>query len=67
MGNPHPSKSKPCKIGRKHTLSLSIRQKAAAAKRKAVARQMQDGKHQRYKEAVAAYWRGEIEQFPEKP
>lgn len=67
MGNPHPSKSKPCKIGRKHTGAPSTRKKVEASKKRVVARQIRDGKHDKYKDAVAAYWRGEIVQFPEKP
>lgn len=67
MGNPHPTVSKPIKIGRKHTLSLSIRQMSKAAKKAKVGQQIKKGKIASYKKEVAKYWRGESNTFPEKP
>jgi hypothetical protein len=64
MGNPHPTKSKPNKIGRKHTGALSARKKALAEKN----RRMHDKtlaarKHKRDR-AVSAYFRGEADLHP---
>lgn len=67
MGNPHPTNSKPAKIGRKHTGAPSTRKKAAMAKSKRVADQIKSGKIHRYKGDVKAFWRGDLDQFPEKP
>ena len=67
MANPHPTKSKPCKIGRKHTGAPSTRKKAAKEKSKRIAAQIKKGKIYRYKGNVKDFWRGDIDQFPSKP
>lgn len=65
MGNPHPTKSKPCKIGRKHTQAPStrVREKRRAAKQKQ--REIVLAKFRKHKEQIAAYYRGEIEECPQ--
>lgn len=67
MGNPHPTKSKPLKIGRKHTGAPSNRLSGKRKRAKLVANQIKLGKYQLFKKKVAAYWRGELESYPENP
>jgi hypothetical protein len=64
MSNPHPTKSKPCKIGRKHTNAPSARVKAKKAKSIAARIKIKNGKNKKKKQSIAAYYRGEIENFP---
>lgn len=65
MANPHPTKSKPCKIGRKHTKAKSSRQREKDIARKRKANRIKIGKLQKRKELVAKFWRGELDQHPE--
>jgi len=64
MGNPHPTKSKPFKIGRKHTNAPSIRIREKKAKSLVIASERKKAKLKKHKQSVAAYYRGEIENFP---
>ncbi len=66
MGNPHPTKSKLCKIGRKHTGAPSIRKSAKIQKAKALKDQEKKILNRKRKKSVAAFWRGEIANFPEQ-
>jgi hypothetical protein len=64
MGNPHPTKSKPIKIGRKHNGTPSLRtigQRASSALKRHRAELERWRKH---KQDVAAFWRGERETYP---
>jgi hypothetical protein len=65
--SPHPTFSKPAKIGRKHlglpSLRIIGKRKAGAAERE---RQKLE-KRRAYNAAVVAYFRGERESFPKKP
>lgn len=67
MGNPHPTKSKPVKIGRKHTGAPSLRTIGRRSSAKAKINRAETGKWHAYKMAVAAYWRGERETYPKMP
>jgi hypothetical protein len=64
MGNPRPTKSKPCKIGRKHTSAPGIRQAEKKRRGKISMRKKRDVAFARKKELVSAYWRGEINEWP---
>jgi hypothetical protein len=66
MGNPHPSKSKPFKIGRKHTGALSTRARGRLVSRAKKVREIELNKFRQHKARVSAFWRGEIEEFPNK-
>lgn len=67
MGNPYPTKSKPIKIGRKHTGESSLRvigqQKSGLLQKQ----KSQTSNFRKYKNLVAAYWKGEVDGFPPKP
>ena len=67
MGNPHPSRSKPFKIGRKHTGALGNRAKGRLASAKTKNRKKLVHNFRVYKEKVSAFWRGELDRFPRKP
>ena len=64
MSNPHPTKSKPNKIGRKHTKQPSqrIKDKRKAGKKRFS--QIKSAKALKYKERVSKYWNGELESHP---
>ena len=62
--NPHPSKSKPVKIGRKHTGAPSLRAKGRRASSAIKHHRNQINKYRKYKARVAAFWRGELETYP---
>ena len=64
MGNPHPTKSKPCKIGRKHTGADSTRVRERKRRAKAITQAQNDAKDRKRRNKIAAYWRGEIDEFP---
>lgn len=64
MSNPHPTKSKPCKIGRKHTGAPSIRVNAKKQKALKIQRAIQKNQAKRLKNLIASYWRGEIDIYP---
>lgn len=65
MANPHPTKSKPCKIGRKHTKTPGIRQKGRAKSSAIKANAIKLAKIKKYKAQVSAFWRGERDDHPE--
>ena len=67
MSNPHPSKSKPFKIGRKHTGSKSVRRRGRLASGAEQKRRQDVARRAKYKERAAAYWRGELDHFPHPP
>ena len=64
MGNPHPTKSKPCKIGRKHTGALSLRAKGRVMSRVIQSRKIENTKFRIFKNKVKQYWGGELMEFP---
>jgi len=64
LGNPHPTKSKPIKIGRKHTQGKTQRQIQMAING---AKQMREDKRKfakRHSERVTAYFQGKLEIYP---
>lgn len=65
--NPHPTKSKPVKIGRKHTGSPSIKVKAKRAAGFVIQQKINLAKIKRYKKAVSDYHKGLTDIFPTKP
>lgn len=67
MGNPYPTKSKPAKIGRKHTGELSLRAIGQRQSDLLKKQKSQTFKFRKYKNLVSAYWKGEIDGFPTKP
>lgn len=66
MGNPKPTKSKPCKIGRKHTGALSIRLQAKKALGKLIQKKINKSKFKKWKRLVKEYWLGKLENYPGK-
>jgi hypothetical protein len=67
MGNPHPTNSKPVKIGRKHTGAPSLRTIGRRASGKLKLHRAEIVKWRAFKKEVAAYWRGERETYPKMP
>lgn len=67
MGNPHPTKSKPCKIGRKHTGAKSLRQIGRIKSFRLKQQREQAAKWRAFKKQVKAYWEQEQANFPKKP
>lgn len=67
MGNPHPTKSKPIKIGRKHTNAQGLRKKGKAMSNKIKSQKQKVIEWKRYNKEVKAYWNNERETFPNKP
>lgn len=65
--NPHPTKSKPCKIGRKHTGAAGVRKKGRLASAQVQSQKERVRKWKKFNERVAAYFRGSTDTFPEKP
>lgn len=65
MGNPHPTNSKPFKIGRKHTGAPSLR--AIGRRRSAgiVREKMKLSKYARHKYLVSEFWSGKLERHPQ--
>ena len=64
MGNPHPTKSKPIKIGRKHTGAKSLRHKGRIASAAKQRHKIEAIRHRKFKAQVSAFWRGERENYP---
>jgi hypothetical protein len=64
--NPHPTKSKPVKIGRKHTGAPSLRVKGRRASSAIKHRKNQNNEFRKYKSRVSAFWRGELETYPRR-
>lgn len=62
--NPHPTKSKPIKIGRKHTGAPSLRVRGRRTSQALRNRKSQVAAHRLFKGRVAAYYRGELETYP---
>jgi hypothetical protein len=64
MGNPHPTKSKPIKIGRKHTgaASTRVRQRRADAARAYAT--IKEGLRRRFHERVRQYFAGARDNYP---
>ncbi len=66
MGNPHPTKSKPCKIGRKHTQQPSEKRKAKKRRGQEIYQQRVAAAKRRKLAAARKYWAGESDNLPEK-
>lgn len=62
--NPHPTRSKPYKPGRKHTGSPSLRSIGKRLVGEKIETQKHASRRKRYAMMVAAFWRGEIERHP---
>lgn len=67
MGNPHPTKSKPIKIGRKHTGARSEKWKQRARNATLHRSKIRRAVIKRYKVQVARFWRGELDTHPTIP
>jgi hypothetical protein len=67
VSNPHPTNSKPCKIGRKHTGKPSLRTIGRRVSRGVAKNKVITKKFRQHKAEVAAFWKGEIEDHPKKP
>jgi hypothetical protein len=64
MSNPHPTRSKPNKIGRKHSGAPSAREKAIAAKNRAMHERTLVARGRKRKKAIRAYFLGEMDLYP---
>ena len=64
MGNPHPTRSKPFKVGRKHTKAKSIKQKQKERNGKIKRQQQKRSKWRKHKKMVVSYWGGEVNEYP---
>lgn len=64
MANPRPSKSKPCKIGRKHSGELREREKQAKRNGMKIWEAQKKKRAEKIKQAVRAYWCGELAEYP---
>lgn len=67
MGNPHPTKSKPCKIGRKHTTAKSLRHLGRIKSTLIKKTKENDKVWRRFKLEVKKFWNGGIEKYPKRP
>jgi len=67
MGNPHPTRSKPIKIGRKHTGAPSSRVKGRRQSATLAAQKIKAAKIRKFKLQVRAFWAEKRENFPAKP
>lgn len=65
MSKPVSTRSKPCKIGRKHTTAASVRCQSKQAKAREMENRIKGANAKRLKAKVAAFWRGELDSFPE--
>lgn len=65
--NPHPTKSKPCKIGRKHTGAPSSREKGRRRRNALQLQKQRNGLIQKWNRKVAEFWAGERDEFPPFP
>jgi len=66
VGNPHPTKSKPCMIGRKHTGSESTRCRERRRRGKQISDAQAVARRRKYNARVRKFWAGEIETPPKK-
>lgn len=64
MGNPHPTKSKPCKIGRKHTNGPSTRVREKLRRGQAIMKAIAAAKQRKRNELIRRYWLGELATYP---
>jgi hypothetical protein len=64
MGNPHPTKSKPVKIGRKHTGQKSARAKQRQSNGAKTRQQIEDAQYRKLKAAINDYWAGRRDDYP---
>ena len=64
MGNPHPTKSKPCKIGRKHTGAPSDKAKQRRQRGLRLNLEIKLAKRRKQKHAIADYYDGKYDRFP---
>ncbi len=64
MGNPHPTKSKPNKIGRKHVNGLRVWQKANIEKRKKIEKEKLISRLRKFSKKVKDYWGGISDSHP---
>ena len=64
MGNPHPTKSKPNKIGRKHTQGKRVWQKAGRERYRKIELERIKARRKRLKDKIKKYWVGELEYYP---
>ena len=62
--NPHPTKSKPYKIGRKHTGALSVRKKQELVTKLKKSNEIKLSKLRKHKEKVSAFWSGQLDKHP---
>lgn len=65
--NPHPTKSKPCKIGRKHTGAPGVRRLGRITSNTIKKHKQAVSRIRSFKAKVAAFWRGEIDVYPSLP
>ncbi len=64
MGNPHPTKSKPNKIGRKHVNGLRVWQKAGMVNSARIEKDKIRARYRKLKNKIRQYFNGEIDAFP---
>ena len=64
MGNPHPTKSKPLKIGRKHTQSERLHQRVRREKGLEITKKTIFAKRRKVENNIRKYWEGEIDTYP---
>lgn len=64
MGNPRPTKSKPVKIGRKHTGAKSSRLKQRQQNGRVSFQRQEQARHRKTKAAVREYWDGLRDECP---
>ena len=64
MGNPHPTKSKPCKIGRKHTNAPSDKAKQRRQRGLRLNLEIKLAKRRKKKHAITDYYAGMYDQCP---
>jgi len=62
--NPHPTRSKPYKIGRKHTGARGVRAKGKLQSKAIKANSKKVSVLRKFKEKVSSFWKGEIDQYP---
>jgi len=66
MGNPHPTRSKPCKIGRKHTGAPREKEKARKRQAQKIHLRIKVARRRKRNAEIAKYFRGERPYHPEK-
>lgn len=67
VGNPHLTRSKPYKIGRKHSGAVSEHRRQLRRNGAKARQQQKQKKLRRYHRLVQSYWAGELEHFPDLP